>query len=270
MIVFPNAKINIGLHIVRKRDDGYHDIETGFYPLPFTDALEFVKSDSFSFSQSGTALNIPNEQNLCVKALQLLKNKFPQLPALHIHLHKAIPAGAGLAGGSSDAGFLLKALNEHFKLEISSEELSQLALQLGSDCPFFLYNKPAFAKGRGELLQPLPISLEGYNILLINPGIHISTAWAFAQLKLTEKPSLLEQQLQEPISEWKNKIINDFEVPVFENFSEIADLKDWMYQKGATYASLSGTGSTVYGLFKEALPDTSGLPAAYLVYRAQL
>ena len=185
MIVFPNCKINLGLHILGKREDGFHNLETVFYPLLFRDALELIPATNntteIEFTGSGLAVDGNVSDNLCVKAYYLLKKNFPQLPLVKIHLHKAIPMGAGLGGGSADAAFMLKLLNEKFNLNISTPQLLNYALELGSDCPFFIINKPCIATGRGEILEEIEVDLSAYKIVLINPGIHINTGWAFSQ-----------------------------------------------------------------------------------------
>ena len=192
MIVFPNCKINLGLKILGKRDDGFHNLETVFYPIPFKDALEIIANtqnkNGVEFTGTGLAVDGEAIDNLCVKAYQLLKNDFPQLPAVKIHLHKAIPMGAGLGGGSADAAFMLRLLNEKFNLNLSTPQLLNYALQLGSDCPFFISNKPCMATGRGEVLEEVAVDLSAYKIVLINPGIHINTGWAFSQLSHFSKP----------------------------------------------------------------------------------
>ncbi len=259
MVVFPNCKINIGLHILRKRDDGFHDIETVFYPVKFTDALEVVpvKENEPEVEFTGTGLVIDGNaaDNLCIKAFHLLKKDFPLLPAVKIHLHKVIPIGAGLGGGSADAAFMLKLLNDKFKLSLSTSQLINYALQLGSDCPFFINNKPCHATGRGEVLKEILLDLSAYKIVLINPGIHINTSWAFLQLSDGFKPSdrvikSIKEIIQQPIETWKNELTNDFEKPVFSVHPQVKEIKDELYKQGALYAALSGSGSTVYGIFK--------------------
>lgn len=255
MIVFPNCKINLGLHILGKREDGYHNLETVFYPLHLTDVLELLptkeNSNSFSFSQSGLTVEGSSSDNLCVKAYQLLKKDFPSLPALKLHLHKAIPMGAGLGGGSADGAFTLSLLNDKFFLQLDQKTLLQYAAALGSDGPFFIINKPCYAGGRGELLEPVPISLKGYHIVLINPGIHISTAWAFAQLTPALPENDLRKIIAAPIDTWRSDLKNDFEGPVFQAHPEIGNIKETLYQRGAIYAAMSGSGSTVFGIFRE-------------------
>ena len=255
MIVFPNCKINLGLHILGKREDGYHNLETVFYPLNLTDILELLPtketSNSFSFSQSGLTVEGSSSDNLCVKAYQLLKKDFPFLPAMKLHLHKAIPMGAGLGGGSADGAFTLGLLNDKFFLQLDQKTLLQYAAALGSDGPFFIINKPCYAGGRGELLEPVPISLKGYHIVLINPGIHISTAWAFAQLTPALPENDLRKIIAAPIDTWRSDLKNDFEGPVFQAHPEIGNIKETLYQRGAIYAAMSGSGSTVFGIFRE-------------------
>lgn len=249
MIAFPNCKINIGLNIIRKREDGFHDLETVFYPIPFTDVLEILPSEKPEFIITG--LQVDTTDNLCIKAYNLLKQDFADLPSLKMHLHKAIPLGAGLGGGSSDAAFTLRLLNEKFNLGLSAEQLLNYALQLGSDVPFFMVNEPCFATGRGEILQPIKVDLTNYKLILVNPGIHISTEWAFSNIT-PQKPGIpVTQIISQPIETWKDLLQNDFEVPVFAECPEIENIKKDMYKKGALYASMSGTGSSVYGIFRK-------------------
>ncbi len=257
MICFPNCKINLGLNITSKRADGYHNLETVFYPLPLTDVLEIIECNETNiptpsipfFSISG--LPIPGHQsnNLCIKAYQLLQKDFPTLPAVNIHLHKIIPMGAGLGGGSADACFTLELLNNKFKLNLSKNQLIEYAIQLGSDCPFFVINQPSFAKGRGEILNPLTLNLSAYTFVLVHPAIHISTKWAFEQIKpFQQKPSILEI-IKTPIENWKSTLINDFELPIANAHPEINNIKNKLYETGAIYASMSGSGSTVFGIY---------------------
>jgi len=192
MLSFPNCKINLGLHILGKRDDGFHNLETVFYPVPFKDALELIPSTNtgIEFTATGLAVDGNAADNLCAKAYHLLKKDFPEIPTIKIHLHKAIPLGAGLGGGSADAAFMLKLLNEKFKLNLSTDQLINYALQLGSDCPFFIINKPCLATGRGEMLEEIAVDLSAYKIVLINPGIHINTGWAFPISPLPSRQDL--------------------------------------------------------------------------------
>ena len=249
MIAFPNCKINLGLNIIRKREDGFHDLETIFLPVPFTDVLEIISSDKTELTVTGLPVNAT--ENLCIKAYNLLQQKFPELTPVKIHLHKVVPMGAGLGGGSSDASFILNMLTEKFELNINPEELRDIALQLGSDCPFFLINKPCFATGRGEILEPLDLDLTNYKILIINPGIHIDTKLAFSKIISGERKKSIKEIIAQPIETWKEELQNDFEIPLFAEYPEIEKLKNDLYELGATYASLSGSGSSVFGLFKK-------------------
>ncbi len=272
MVFFPNAKINLGLRVIRKREDGYHDIETVFYPINgLRDALEIVRGNSdtpVDFNVTGLTVQGEVDKNLCVKAYTLLKQDFPSLPGIQMHLHKTIPMGAGLGGGSADGAFTLRLLNQHFQLGLTQEQLIQYALQLGSDCPFFILNQPCYATGRGEIMKPLLLDLTGYQFVLINPGIHVPTGWAFGQLTPTIPTKSCEQIVsQDPIT-WRDQLINDFETPVMDAYPKIHELKETLYQYGAVYASMTGTGSTVYGIFKKET-DLSSLqfPSDYFVYR---
>ena len=282
MIVFPNCKINLGLHVIRKRDDGYHDLETVFYPLPLRDALEVVRPEAggrkseagsqtldvrnVDFHMSGLIVNGKPEDNLCIKAYDLVKKDFPQLPAIQMHLHKAIPMGAGLGGGSSDGAFTLQLLNEKFQLNISREQLLDYALRLGSDCPFFIINKPCIATGRGELMQAVSLDLSSYSFLLVHPGIHVNTGWAFSQLTPAAPPQSLTAIIQQPVTNWPSLLKNDFEMPVLQYHPELKALKEKLYEAGALYASMSGSGSCFYGIFsKDNVPDLAW-PDNYKVF----
>lgn len=266
MIVFPNCKINLGLRILRKRDDGYHNIETVFYPIALKDVLEIIPAEKdTTISITGTALPGNENDNSCIKAYWLLKKYFPTLPPISIHLHKAIPAGAGLGGGSADGAFALQLINQYFKLGLSENQLLEYALQLGSDSPFFIINKPCIATSRGEELNRLEFHLANYKILIVNPGIHINTAWAFSQIKPSIPEISIEEIITQPIISWKDELINDFEEPVFNYHPEIKTIKEVLYQHGAFYASISGSGSTVYGIFKEETIFSSPFPHHYFV-----
>ena len=261
MINFPNCKINLGLHVISKRADGYHDLETTFVPIPFEDCLEIERAESdSSLAVSGLVVDGPIENNLCWKAYQLLKEKF-RLPAIDIRLHKQIPSGAGLGGGSSDAAFTLKLLNEKFRLSLSKDDLLQLAAKLGSDCSFFIHNTSCIGRGRGELLEPVNLpQINGLFGVLVVPPIHISSAWAFQQIAPKKPKTSLELILQNPIQHWRNDLINDFEAPVFEVHPQLKKIKDQLYNAGAVYASMSGSGSAMYGVF-EKMPDVPFDPA---------
>lgn len=249
MIVFPNCKINIGLLVLGKREDGYHDLETIFYPVPLNDALEAIKATEFSFTTSGLVINGTNEDNLCVKAYQLLQEKHG-IAAVKMHLHKAIPMGAGLGGGSADGAFTLLLLNQLFQLQLDKDTLIRYALELGSDCPFFIINQPVIATGRGEIMTPVSLpQLSGRHIILVNPGIHISTGKAFSMVQPRASAGQLAKVPDLPIDQWQAIAINDFEGTLVPEYATIREIRDTLYDKGALFASMTGTGSTVYGIF---------------------
>ncbi len=259
MIVFPISKINIGLRITEKRDDGFHNIETIFYPVRLSDALEFVIDEYASndtLKVSGIKIVSDTENNLIMKALFKIRSGF-SFPFLRLHLHKAIPIGAGLGGGSSDAACLLKAVNKHFELNISNNELKTMALELGSDCPFFIDGLPSFATGRGEVItHPEPL-LNGFYLVLINPGIGISTTEAYKNCRPDIPAESLASLYLMPVADWKNLIVNDFEEYVFSKHPVIGEIKTELYSSGAIFSLMSGSGSSVYGLFakKPILPE---------------
>jgi 4-diphosphocytidyl-2-C-methyl-D-erythritol kinase len=248
MMLFPNAKINLGLNVTAKRFDGYHNIETIFIPVSLCDILEFVESSDTKISITGADLEGKPEENLVVKAWQLM-NQHYQVSPVDIHLHKMIPVGAGLGGGSSDAAFMLKGLNEFFKCGAQTRDLEKLASKLGSDCAFFIRNIPSFGTGRGEILKPISIHLEGFQLLLINPSIHVSTRDAYSGVKPSLPKKLLEDIITQNPDSWQQLIANDFEESVFFKYPEIARIKEKLISAGAIYASMSGSGSTVYGIF---------------------
>jgi len=250
MVCFPNCKLNIGLYITSKRADGYHNLETVFYPVTgLTDVLEVVPVDTADIALHGKIVAGDKHDNLIWKAYQLLKQDFPAIPELSIHLLKNIPMGAGMGGGSADGAFMIKLLNDYCGLGLSKEVMVSYALQLGSDCPFFIENTPQYATGRGEVMQPVSIDLSAYSIQLICPQVHVSTAAAFKMI--TPKPALFNLQMlpELPIELWKGVVSNDFEAPVFAQYPELATIKEQLYAQGAIYAAMSGSGSTVYGIF---------------------
>jgi len=249
MIQFPNCKINLGLSILAKRPDGYHELETVFYPIAVSDALEILPADSVKMTQSGIEVPGDPAQNLCLKAYHLLQKDFPTLPAVQMHLHKNIPMGAGLGGGSSDGTAALLILNQQFSLGLNEKQLIDYASQLGSDCPFFVYNKACHATGRGEILSPIHLDLSSYQFLLVHPGIHIATKWAFQQLNPDTKSETIGSIIEKPIAEWKDTLVNDFEAPVFKAEPTLSEIKSKLYQLGAIYASMSGSGSSLFGIF---------------------
>jgi 4-diphosphocytidyl-2-C-methyl-D-erythritol kinase len=254
MVVFPKAKINLGLRITEKRRDGYHDIETIFYPVGLCDALEFVVSsaagDKDILTVSGINTGGIPEDNLVVKAVNKLRVNH-SFPYLKIHLHKAIPVGAGLGGGSSDAAYLLKAINKCFGLLINDQDLSSLALELGSDCPFFINEIPSFATGRGEIMEPVPPILTGYYFILLNPQVSINTGEAYRNCRPEHTSASLMKLICSPVSEWKELILNDFEEFAFNKYPLIGEIKNQMYKSGALFSLMSGSGSSVYGIFSE-------------------
>ena len=273
MVLFPNCKINLGLNIIRKREDGYHDLETVFYPIGLKDALEGIKSGVSNadviLSSSGLQVAGKPADNLCVKAYTLLKKDFPDLPAVQLHLHKTIPMGAGLGGGSADGAFALRLLNELCGLALSQEQLISYALQLGSDCPFFILNKPCFATSRGENMQPVELDLSGFSFVLVNPNIHVSTAQAFANIQPQKPGHSIADIIQLPVKEWKGLLLNDFEKPVSDVYPEIAVIKQELYQQGAVYASMTGSGSTVFGLFDKTTTPSFNFNPEFQVFEVK-
>lgn len=249
MVAFPHCKINLGLHVISRREDGYHTIETCFYPVPWTDILEIIPSKEFAFTSSGSIIPGKEVDNLCIKAYQLLKAQF-KLEPVKIHLHKVLPTGAGLGGGSSDASFTLRLLNSVFVLKLSTIQLKELASLLGSDCAFFVEDKPMLGSGRGEKLTDLQLSLKGYYLVVVKPDIHVSTAEAYAGVKPQRPVHSVSEVLARPISEWKDYLVNDFEKSVFKKYPSIEAIKKALYNDGAVYASMSGSGSCVYGIFQ--------------------
>lgn len=258
MITYPNAKINLGLNIVSKRPDGYHNLETVFYPIPLCDTLsvEAMPADTqpqsdYLFNIEGTPVDCTPEKNLVIKAFRLLQSEYPLAP-VQISMHKDIPFGAGLGGGSADAAFMLKMLNDHFDLKLSTEKLEEFAARLGADCAFFIQNRPTLAEGIGNIFTPISLSLKGYTLVLVKPEIHISTQEAYAKVH----PHMPEHRIQDaicrPIEEWKDIIVNDFEESVFPNHPELDRIKQELYHQGAIYASMSGSGSSIYGIFPTA------------------
>jgi 4-diphosphocytidyl-2-C-methyl-D-erythritol kinase len=259
MIFFPNCKINLGLKILRKREDGYHDLETVFYPLAIKDVLEINRDIALNFTPYGLPIPGDADNNLSIKAWFLLRKDFPDLPFVHIHLYKHIPIGAGLGGGSSDGAFTLLLLNKQFNLELDTNQLLSYAAQLGSDCPFFILNTPSFGGGRGEKLDPAPIDLSGHCIVFIDPKLHVSTAQAFSLCTPSASGPTLREIIQQPISTWKDQLINDFEAPVFQLHPRLRDIKELLYAQGALYAALTGSGSGIFGIFEKGKTPT--LPA---------
>ena len=266
MVTFPNCKINLGLNIVNKRTDGYHDIETVFYPVKLNDAIEVIEKKNIQFSVSGLSIEGDQENNLAIKAFHLLKKDFPQLPPVHVHLHKTIPLGAGLGGGSADGAFTLKLLNKKFGLGFSEKQLIDYSLRLGSDCPFFISNKPCFATGRGEILELIDLDLSKYKLVIVHPGVHISTTWAFSNINPAVPKKTIKEIIKQPISTWRKELKNDFEEPIFLKYPAIKNIKEELYKAGATFSSMSGSGSAVYGIFKKEDRIDVSFPKKFSIY----
>lgn len=275
MITYPNAKINIGLNITERRPDGYHNIESVFYPINLQDAVEIKTIEGeepqggYKLKVSGTILDGTPDDNLVVKAYQLLRKDF-NFPAQKIHLYKHIPVGAGLGGGSSDAAAIIKMLNEKFALGITSEQMQNYAVQIGADCPFFINNTPVFATGIGNIFTPIEFSLHGKTIILVKPDIFVSTRDAYALVKPSPAAIPLTEAIKQPISEWKQIITNDFEKSVFAKYPEIAAIKDKLYDMGAIYASMSGSGSAVYGIFDSPIEYADEIFSGYFCRQREL
>ena len=275
MILYPNAKINIGLNVVEKRADGYHNLETVFYPINLLDALEITtdehQADSVKLKVSVEAIAGRPSDNLVVKACNLMRSMFPEkIERLSVHLHKHIPTGAGLGGGSSDAAFTIKALNEKFSLGMSVDQMEQLSAQLGADCPFFIKNQPVFAEGIGDIFTDIDIVLKGKILVLVKPDISVSTADAYSLVSPHKPQQSLRESLRLPVEEWKNHVVNDFESSVFKKFPEIAAIKDRLYDLGALYASMSGSGSAVYGIFNQPVQYVDEVFAGYFCRQREL
>lgn len=250
MVSFPHCKINLGLNVVRKREDGYHDIATCFFPVLWTDILEVIPSEKLEFKSSGDSIPGDPQSNLCLKAYTLLKDDF-DIPPVKIHLHKIIPIGAGLGGGSSDGAFVLRMINDMFRLNLSVEQLAKYASALGSDCAFFVQDRPMIGTGRGDELTPARVDISGAYIVIVKPEIHVSTAEAYSGVKPTTPSEMVQNILAQPLSRWKKDLVNDFEASVFLRYPQIGSIKKQLYDLGAEYASMSGSGSSVFGIFKD-------------------
>ena len=275
MLTFPNAKLNLGLYVTARRPDGYHALETVFLPLPWTDVLEVLPAPKGQLAADLmlTGRPIPGEvaTNLCLKAYELLKADFPDLPAAQLHLHKIVPIGAGLGGGSADAAFALRAIGEVFGLNLSTEQLESYARQLGADCAFFIQNTPRLALEKGDVFEPIALQLTGTACVVVYPGLHIGTAQAFAGIVPRVPVHPLRAALAQPMASWRTTVSNDFEASLAPVYPLLAEIKQRLYEAGATYASLSGSGSAVYGLFP-GLAEAPALPwpGDYLVWRGVL
>ena len=264
MISFPNAKINIGLNITGRRSDGYHDLETIFYPIKINDALEFTEAAEMKFESSGIEIPGYANENLCLQAYDLLRKQF-DLPNLHIHLYKNIPIGAGLGGGSADAAFFIKMVNEYFALSLDVAQMQDFCRKLGADCAFFLENKPVFAYGKGDQFEDLDLNLSDYYKVLVMPPVHVSTGEAYRGVK-PSKPSLsLKDLVQLPIAAWQGKVTNDFENHILNSHPQIREVKGQLIQSGALFTLMSGSGASVYGIFEKSV-NLSGLEENNLVF----
>ncbi|MCR4582837.1 MAG: 4-(cytidine 5'-diphospho)-2-C-methyl-D-erythritol kinase [Prevotella sp.] len=258
MITFPIAKINLGLNVVEKRPDGYHNLETVFYPVPITDALELLPMDDTFPSAVNCDLKVTNlviegdeQRNLVVRAYELLRRDFPSLPRLHAHLYKGIPTQAGMGGGSSDCAYMLTMVNELCNLHLTEEQLQQYAAQLGADCAFFVSGRPAYAEGIGELLHPIDLNLSGWYLAVVRPDIPVSTREAFSLIRPHRPQYCCRDIVSQPIEKWRDALENDFEQSVFALHPEIGAIKEQLYGMGAIYAAMSGSGSAVFGLFRK-------------------
>ncbi len=250
MIVYPNCKINLGLNVLSRRADGYHNIESIFYPVPWHDMLEIIPSDDCHFNFNGLNVNCAREENLCFRAYNLIKRQV-NIPDIDLFLYKQIPFGAGLGGGSADATFTLKALNELFSLNLGDDKIAEMASSLGSDCAFFVQNSPCYVTGTGTTLCPLNLSLKGFYLVIVKPDVFVSTKEAYKMIIPRHPVVSLPDLIKAPVTEWKNTIINDFEEPVFSKYPLIRQIREKLYESGAVYASMSGSGSAVYGLFEQ-------------------
>lgn len=274
MLVFPCCKINLGLNVVSRRPDGYHNLETVFYPIPLHDNLEVVDlpnaTASYLLHETGLHIEGTPESNLVIRVLEQLRDTYPQIPPVEIWLHKRIPSGAGLGGGSSDAAFMMRLLNEQYKLGMDDDDIEYRLSRLGADCAFFNKAVPAFATGIGDELMPLNFTLAGWNFVLVKPAIHVSTREAFSMVTPHRPERSLLEALSHPVEEWRGTVVNDFERSVFLHHPEIAAIKQTLYDMGATYASMTGSGSSVFGLFHHRQPEAQEVFKEHFVYETRL
>ena len=277
MITFPIAKINLGLNVVERRPDGYHNLETVFYPVPISDALELTIMNTKFPSTVDCDIKVTNlevegdeQRNLVVRAYQLLKQDFQQMPRIHAHLWKGIPTQAGMGGGSSDCAYTIRLLNEMFTLGLSDEQMIQYAARLGADCAFFILSRPAYAEGIGELLQPISLNLSSYYIGIVRPNIPVSTREAFSLIKPQKPAKCCREVVMQPIETWREELTNDFEQSVFTLHPEIGAIKQQLYDFGAVYAAMSGSGSAVFGLFQNEIDLAAHFPKDVFTYFGKL
>ena len=273
MIVFPQAKINLGLNVVERRPDCYHNLETVFYPVPIEDALEVTPMDDRFPSATGCDLKVTNmaiegdeARNLVVRAYHLLKAEFPSLVRVHINLYKAIPTQAGMGGGSSDGAAMLTLLNDMCRLGLSQQQLIDRAARLGADCPFFVMGRPAYAEGIGERLNPIDLDLKGWHLAVVRPDIPVPTKEAFSLITPHRPACNCRDVVMQPVENWKKLLVNDFEQSVFALHPEIANIKKRLYEMGAVYAAMSGSGSAVFGLFRQPVSLTSSFPDMFTAF----
>lgn len=274
MVVFPCCKINLGLNVVERRTDGYHNLETVFYPIPLHDNLEVITaknaSQPYLLHNTGLSVDGADENNLVVKVYNLLREDYKQIPPVEIWLHKRIPSGAGLGGGSSDAAFMMRLLNEQYELGMDDEDIEYRLSRLGADCAFFYQARPAFATGIGDQLMPIDFDLAGWNFVLVKPDIHVSTREAYSMVRPKPSTHSLLQALSRPVETWKDTVKNDFEYSVFQHYPEIAAIKQTLYDMGAAYASMSGSGSSVFALFERSQPEAESVFSDCFVYETRL
>lgn len=266
MISFPKAKINLGLRVLNRRPDGYHNIDSVFYPVDIHDVLEIIVAPDQKFHYSGSGLDVlgNTEENLVVRAFRMMQTRF-KLPEVHIHLHKVIPMGSGIGGGSSDASSTILLVNRLFQLNLKYSEMKDLSAEIGSDCPFFIDPRPTMVSGRGERLEPVCLNLAQYNFLLVFPGIFVSTKEAYSRIVPGDKPQELSAILSQPINQWKHILNNDFEPVIFQKYPELGIIKQDLYKAGALYAAMSGSGSAIYGIFEHNF-DAAAFSGHYYTY----
>ena len=274
MVVFPCSKINLGLNIVERRSDGYHNLETVFYPIPLHDNLEVISvknaTQDYLLHKTGLEIEGEDDNNLVVKVFRLLKEEFSQIPSVEIWLHKRIPSGAGLGGGSSDAAYMMRLLNEKYDLKMTDEDIEYRLSRLGADCPFFYHSRPAYATGIGDQLLPIDFDLAGYTLVLVKPDVHVSTREAYSLVHPKPSSQSLLFALSQPIETWRETVKNDFEFSVFKQYPAIAAIKQTLYDMGAVYASMSGSGSSVFGLFRRSQPEAAEVFSDCFIYETKL
>ena len=274
MVVFPCSKINLGLNIVERRSDGYHNLETVFYPIPLHDNLEVISvknaTQDYLLHKTGLEIEGEDDNNLVVKVFRLLKEEFSQIPSVEIWLHKRIPSGAGLGGGSSDAAYMMRLLNEKYDLKMTDEDIEYRLSRLGADCPFFYHSRPAYATDIGDQLLPIDFDVAGYTLVLVKPDVHVSTREAYSLVHPKPSSQSLLYALSQPIETWRETVKNDFEFSVFKQYPAIAAIKQTLYDMGAVYASMSGSGSSVFGLFRRSQPEAAEVFNDCFVYETKL